>query len=272
MTKTLITQDFIFSGIPPSGNYNLMFIPYRGSNLLLELRKIEVLSNCTTNVGVLNFANTSFFKGCNSWKCDSLAVRSLLDANNLTDTPVSSVITIDPVSGRVSCLNLADKKLTELTSDLGSLSELKYLDIRDNKISELPAEIGYLSSLTELLADTNMLTTLPFELCYCDSLRLLSLQRNRLNDFHKEFTRLKLENLDLRHNIIQKLPNEIGSMVRLRTLHIDYNYIETLPQSITSMHLKDFSCAQNQLCMPSLEIESWLLRFDSQWFESQICE
>jgi hypothetical protein len=271
LEKSLITQNFSFTGIP-SGVYNLRLIPHAGSNLLLELHNIEVKSDSVSDVGTLNFIIQEFFNGCNSWECDSLAVRAILDANGLINVLVSSVVSIDSVTSRINGLSLADKNITLLTKDLGSLSALKSLDICKNKIVSLPNEIGYLSALSEIYADSNELRTLPYEIGYCDSLRILSLRNNNLFEFTRELSRLQLQKVDMSNNHLQTLPKEMYAMNKLQYLNLDNNDLTALPASIIKIKVKEFSIKYNRLCSVPEEIKTWISSFDSSWTITQKCE
>ncbi len=68
-------------------------------------------------------------------------------------------------------------------------------------------------SLIRIKLDCNYLTQLPgaiFE--QLKDLRLLSVSGNRLTELPVEICRSKLEELNLRNNLIEKLPVEFGKM------------------------------------------------------------
>lgn len=269
--KSLITQDFTFEGIP-EGIYNLRIIPYTGSNLILELHNVEVYQDSTTDVGTLLLLMQQFFKGCNSFECDSIAVRSILDSNGLYDLPVKSVVSVDPVSLRITALNLPGKSLSTLTKNIGSLSSLEYLNVTRNRISKIPSEIGYLTSLKEIIADSNQILSVPLELCYCDSLRKLSLNSNVISEIGSNITRLKISFFDARNNNIHSLPSNIGMMSELKVMYIDNNIISGLPPSLLSLRMNAFSINNNWLCNVTDDFKKWLNLFDSTWEFSQNCQ
>lgn len=271
LVKAEVTQDFNFKGIP-AGTYNLRIIPCRVCNLILELQNIKVVSDSVSDVGMLNLSLPQFFKGCGSWECDSLVVRSLLDSNLHHDVDVHSVVRIDSVSGRVIGLLLNGMKISNLTKNIGSLSKLKRLDINNNQISRLPNEIGYLSSLAELYLDSNYLQILPNELSFCKSLTTLSARNNKLIEFAEGYSIPNIIRLDLSCNRLQSVSNIVTSMKSLRYFSIDSNEISVLPQSIVNLELLKFSCRNNQICSIPLMIDAWLSRFDSNWPVSQHCE
>ena len=271
LVKSQVTQEFAFSGIP-EGTYNLRIIPCKVCNLILELQNVKVSSDSLTDVGTLNLSLQQFFRGCGSWECDSLAVRSLLDSNQLYDVDVHSVVKTDTVSSRVIELSLAGMKVSNLTKNIGSLSKLKRLDLRNNTLSKLPNEIGYLNSLKELFADSNNLQRFPDELGFCNSLETLSVRNNSLFEFSVDVIIPGIVKLDLTNNQLQSIPDAITNMRSLRYLKVDTNEIRELPQAIATLNLFEFSCRYNRLCSVSQVIATRLSRFDSGWNETQHCE
>jgi hypothetical protein len=271
LEMTQVTQEFSFTGIP-SGTYDLRIIPCKISNLMLTLQRLKVKSDSITDVGILNLNLQQFFKGCGSWECDSLAVRSLLDSNHLFNVDVHSVVEKDLSSSRVVTLSLAGRNISTLTKNIGSLSKLKKLDVCNNIISKLPYEIGYLGSLAVLMADSNELLRLPAELSFCDSLKILSLRNNNLFEFSNDFIISRVTWLDLRNNRLQTIPEQICAMKNLRILKLDNNELTDLPQSIVTVDLLEFSCRYNRLCSVSEMVKTWMTRFDSSWTGLQRCE
>ena len=59
----------------------------------------------------------------------------------------------------ITRLNLSNKQLVTLPSELGHLSSLKYLDLDNNELVTLPSELGHLSSLERLYLNNNELVT-----------------------------------------------------------------------------------------------------------------
>jgi hypothetical protein len=271
LEKAQVTQEFAFTGIP-AGTYNLRIIPSKVCNLILELQNVKVSSDSTTDVGTLNLSLPQFFRGCDSWECDSLAVRSLLDSNQLNDVDVRSVVRTDTVSSRVTGLYLAGMKISKLTKNIGSLSKLKQLNLNNNTISKLPHEIGYLSCLTELLADSNNLQRLPDEIGFCDSLTTLSIRSNNIFELSAEYIIPRLVKLDISNNHLQAIPDAVGQMSYLRYLNIENNELVNLPRSILTLNLFEFSFRYNRLCSVSENIGTWIARFDSKWSDLQVCE
>ncbi len=62
---------------------------------------------------------------------------------------------------QVTSLDLSEKGLTILPTEISQLTHLTELDLSDNQLTELPPEIGHLTSLIMLKVSGNQLTELP---------------------------------------------------------------------------------------------------------------
>ncbi|KAI9485944.1 MAG: Endonuclease/exonuclease/phosphatase [Benjaminiella poitrasii] len=78
----------------------------------------------------------------------------------------------------LTVLYLNHNNLTELTSDVAKLVNLKTLDISGNKLKSVPPELGMLIKLQDLLLFDNNITTLPNELGTLCELEMLGLEGN----------------------------------------------------------------------------------------------
>jgi hypothetical protein len=68
---------------------------------------------------------------------------------------------IFPRLTNLQCLNLPQNELTELPSQIGSLTKLTRLSVHSNRLKNIPETILQLTSLKELLAHNNYLGALP---------------------------------------------------------------------------------------------------------------
>jgi hypothetical protein len=270
LVKAPITQEFSFKGIP-SGRYSLRIIPSGNSRLIVELHDFEVFTDSTVDVGTLNFTYLQFFNGCTSYRCDSMAVRSLLDANGLFTIPVDSVSKTDSAVGRIVVLDLSGLNIIHISKELGSLSSLETLNLSDNAIRTLPEHIGYLRKLRYCYLDENQLHDLPVEISYCCSLKVLSIRNNLLYRINSRLARLPLIELDLRGNVLERLPEEKPFFPWLQRMYIDSNIIDSLPDLIRTLHPMEFTATGNRLCRLSPQLALWLSMYDDDWSATQRC-
>lgn len=135
----------------------------------------------------------------------------------MSDRTVASPIVIDstitnilPGAGPVSplvigegvTLNLSDRGLREVPSDLFSKTDLERLNLSHNSLSgSLPAEVHNLTRLRVLDLSYNDFTGVPAEVGQLRELQVLDLSHNRLTGLPHELGNLvNLEVLDLRGN------------------------------------------------------------------------
>lgn len=270
LVKTPITQEFMFKGIP-SGHYSLRIIPSGNSRLIVELHDVAVVADSTADVGTLNFTYLQFFNGCTSYQCDSLAVRSLLDANGLFNVAVESVSKTDLAVGRITDLNLSGLNIVQISKELGSLSSLETLNLSNNAIGSLPEHIGYLRKLRNCYLDENRLRDLPVEISYCCSLKVLSVRNNLLYRINSRLARLPLVELYLSGNVLETLPDEKPFFPCLQRLYLDGNVISFLPDVIRTIHPIEFSVTRNRLCSLTPQLTLWLSMYDDKWSATQQC-
>jgi hypothetical protein len=270
LVKAPITQEFKFEGLP-QGFYNLRIVPFLESKLVLEMHDVQVTGNSQTDVGTLNFTIQQFFKGCASYECDSMAIRSILDANGLNGISVHSVVTVDTVSGRVVGLNLSSSSIVTVPKDIGSLSRLNTLDLRGNKIVSLPEQSGYLKAMKNCYLDSNELYALPLEFAYLCSLSVLTVSHNHLYCIDNRLMSLPVTKLDLRFNQLEAFAEESRFFPEVRFLYLDNNKFNSLPRVLMQLKLQEFSISNNRLCSMTSSFSKWLSTFDQAWDASQNC-
>jgi Leucine-rich repeat (LRR) protein len=131
-----------------------------------------------------------------------LALVALFGAGCFTDTPRPGEppTTQESAGGRE--LDLSERGLTSIPSDVFSRTDLERLDLSDNRLTGAPqAEIRHLQSLTVLDLSGNDLTGLPAELGQLKNLEILDVSNNRLTG----------------------LPLELGNLAQLRIFDISGN-------------------------------------------------
>lgn len=117
-------------------------------------------------------------------KADRAAVRTLLDANNLTNKQVDAISVYQ--NDRITKLYLQESGVSNITADIGQLSELSLLHVYGDRalpyplLSRIAPEIGSCSQLTELLLSQNSLTNLPAAVTNLTRLTICSIGDNFL--------------------------------------------------------------------------------------------
>jgi ATP-dependent DNA helicase PIF1 len=130
-------------------------------------------------------------------------------------------------------LNLVQRNLSHLSSEIGQLRNLVSLNLLGNNLKDIPIEIGQLSNLKYLCIATNQLTEIPIEIGQLSNLIRLDLYYNQLTEIPIEIGQLSnLTSLDLQENRLTEIPIEIGQLTNLTTLEIGINRLTKLPIEI----------------------------------------
>ena len=117
---------------------------------------------------------------------DVKAVRAILDANGLETVKVEGVSEIE--NGRITKLFIKEIGVEKLTSDIGTLTELKVLHLYGDKkltfplLKSIDPAIGNCTKLEELLLNDNDLTGLPDSITNLTNLKICSLGNNHLQN------------------------------------------------------------------------------------------
>ena len=110
------------------------------------------------------------------------------------------------------------------------------LDLSFKRIKELPSEIGQLTNLTSLSVSNNKLTTLPESIAQLTNLTSLALSYNRLTTLPDSIGKLtNLIGFYITYNQLTTLPDSIGELISLDTLYLDNNQLTSLPESIGNL-------------------------------------
>jgi internalin A len=151
--------------------------------------------------------------------------------------------------GHAIRLDLSNKSLSQLPSEIGQLTSLQQLFLGSNELSQLPSEIGQLTSLQQLYLSNNRLNQLPPEIGQLTSLQQFTLFNNELSELPYEIGRLiGLRYLYLGNNQLSYLPHEIVQLTRLQYLSLLNNQLRELPPEIGRLtSLQELFLANNQL-------------------------
>ncbi|GKT27418.1 hypothetical protein ADUPG1_000034 [Aduncisulcus paluster] len=148
-----------------------------------------------------------------------------LRGNELKDLPS----TIGNLFESLEYLGLARNHLHSLPARLVELSKLKLLDLSNNDLrgDRLPKDIfAHFSQLSVLdLTHNPMLSTLPPSICLLEGLNKINLSKCGIRELPPKFGLLlsSVVSLDLSHNFLTKLPDEIGAMESLQELNVEKN-------------------------------------------------
>jgi Leucine-rich repeat (LRR) protein len=146
---------------------------------------------------------------------------------------------------------------TELSDEIGKLTQLQVISIRQNKnIPKIPESIGNLIKLRRLRYTENALIFLPHTIGELKSLEELDVAFNKLTFLPDSITNLKsLTDLRVTENQITFLPEAIGNLTSLRYLNLYGNKLETLPDSMRKLsNLEILYIANN----PLNKIPGWI--------------
>jgi Leucine-rich repeat (LRR) protein len=196
---------------------------------------------------------------------DTIAVRAILDANGFSTisagSPTITLIgTVGPDNNyhRVIELNLGNKGITTIPSQIKSLTAMTILRLDTNNITALPAEIGKCTSLVRIQLDSNRLATLPTEISLLHSLSSLILSHNLISTLPASlWTCTALSQLDLDYNQLDSISSQVSNLVNLGRLSLSSNSLTTLPVSMQqsaafTASLQYIQVDNNHICATTL--------------------
>lgn len=146
-------------------------------------------------------------------------------------TTTTTTTTKQPKSSNT--LDLNDKGLTVVGSDVYSKTNTTVLILSNNNIQTLPSEMGRMTKLEEFKIDHNRLD----------------------GSLIGEIRKMPLKTLDVSYNNMTGMPAEIGQLNKLETLNYSYNKITGLPNELGNLknNLKEFNLTGNPLSQSTLD-------------------
>ena len=181
-------------------------------------------------------------------------------------------------NGRIVTLNLDNEDyhlegITNLSHEIGKLSELKILTLNDNDLIEVPNELFDLTKLTILEIKNNELIDIPKQIGKLARLRELDLRNNEFRVLPNSFVNLKsLYKLQLWGNDLEYLPDRIGNLSSLKELYLRGNRLLTLPVSITKLNLTYIDLLENYMCeVNNRYVDRWLKKHHDRYKSEQYC-
>ena len=134
------------------------------------------------------------------------------DSTNTTGT-TSTTTTTKPAPNS-NILDLSNKGMTKVTSDVYGKTSTTELILSNNSIQSLPSEMGKMTKVVVFKIDHNRLDgSLIGEIRQMSQLKILDVSYNNMTGMPAEIGQLsKLETLNYSHNNITGLPNELGNL------------------------------------------------------------
>lgn len=162
---------------------------------------------------------------------------AVLDSLQKSDKRYESIEEALKEPEAVRFLDLHEKNLTTLPSEIGKLVNLHTLSLYGNQLTTIPAEFGNLKNLKSVDFGKNQLTEVPASVLKLKNLKVLYLTSNQITKFPKELCTAfpKLNVLDVGGNQIASLPADISKMQEVRIMNFRFNRLETLPESMAKL-------------------------------------
>ena len=137
-------------------------------------------------------------------------------------------------------LDLSNKGLTKVGSEVYGKTDTTILILSNNSIKTLPSEMGKMTKVTTFKIDHNLLDG-----SLIGEIRQMS----------------QLETLDVSYNKMTGMPAEIGQLSKLQSLNYSYNDITGLPNELKNLknNLKEFNLTGNPLNQDQIQTIKTLL-------------
>lgn len=130
------------------------------------------------------------------------------------------------------------------------IAEIEVLNLGNNFLQELPEGLGSsLNNLRVLVLRRNKFTAIPGVIFELGQLLELDMSHNCLRVLHDDVGKLKgLKKLCVSHNKVQYLPSQIGMLKFLEELDISFNELRDLPKSLCNLtKLRTLDADHNKL-------------------------
>ena len=160
-----------------------------------------------------------------------------LSEKRLKEVPSEHII-LNPRMKLVTLIDLSKNMINEIPNTfLLYFNNLQVLNIQSNKLMTLNPEIIKLKSIREVRLDNNLLSSLPKAIGELTSLEILTVSNNILRVIPISISKLanSLKKLDVSHNVLYFLPQEIGNLINLQELHLNHNEFTSLPCSLSNL-------------------------------------
>lgn len=178
----------LFSLLVPPGLQKLHIAAYAKNDTTSHLSELDgldisltVLPDENRDAGVFHL-RPSPSQPCKDGACDSMVIRSILDATGNRSISLSSVIRTND-NGRIVELNLRNLNFSKgIHFDIIKLCELKILDIGNTNLPMMFPDIGMMKNLEVISADSNKLSFFSSTIGNVEKLKELNLNDNELTE------------------------------------------------------------------------------------------
>ena len=202
---------------------------------------------------------------------DSVAVVSILAANNLGNLGIRNVAQIDTSIKRIIDLDFSyswgsgtigtvhvNGPINKLPNEIGVLSELRTLILGDTYLDSIPAAIGNLRNLREIYIGSFHGSSLPDSFGNLVNLKKLGLNMNGFQTFPMVvFNIAGLDTLYLQGVNVDSIPSGIGKLRSLKSLTFFNANLVAIPQEIGTLDsLRTLSITNGTCSVLPVEIGS----------------
>lgn len=156
--------------------------------------------------------------------------------NSCSEYSVTSLEELRAKSGSPIRRITLSTNLTEVPREiLDHAPHVEFLDLSHNKLNQLPDWLGQLPSLEILFLSYNQFVEVPAVIGRCRSLRMLGMRNNVLERIAEGALPPSLEWLTLTNNRLEKIPESISVLKKLKKLLLAGNRLTSLPNSMRDL-------------------------------------
>ncbi|XP_035692133.1 uncharacterized protein LOC118426707 [Branchiostoma floridae] len=132
-------------------------------------------------------------------------------------------------------IHLIAKDLTSVPAEVFKNRDIECLVLSTNRLTSIPEEIGQLQKLQVLKLNNNLLTELPQAITTLPNLKHVDLSKNSIDTLPSGFSTLDIYELHMHNNRFKEIPEEICSLLQLKTFSVASNPLKCLPDKISQL-------------------------------------